>query len=399
MNYKTLLKQALLNQATFIRATFSGCQHGQTLTWRKLTLRPVMLKERWHLQVAHFDQQQDITKNYMGAEIAVKVADILALPFRNIHVYTTDRHIEVQISKKGKAFVKQHAAEARIPPALAHDHHKTFLLPADKNDPFLQAIGMMTPQGKIKATMQRKFRQINEFLRLVMDANALNDIAHRPLHLVDCGCGSAHLTFAAYHLLTHLRDIATQAVGIDVKADLMAKQSRLAQSLGWDALATGAALTFEATPIRDYAPPAPPDIVLALHACDTATDEALAQAIRWQSRMIFSAPCCHHHLQAQLNQPPPPPAFQPVMRHGILRERLGDILTDSFRAQILRVLGYRTEVVEFISAEHTHKNLMIRAVKTTSHHNPQALREYQDMQAYWHVTPYLETLIKDILWE
>ena len=391
MDYKQLLKTHILNAATFIRATFSGRQRGQDLAWRKVVARPVRIKGQRHLQVSHFDAQQDITKNYAGDEVEAKVEALLALPFRNIHVHSTETHIEVQISKKGQAFVRQRAAATPALPSLEHDQHKKFLLPADKSDPFLQAIGMLTPQGQIKANMQRKFRQINEFLRLMMESNALDNITQRPLRLVDCGCGSAHLTFAAYHLLNHLRGIATRAVGIDVKVDLIGKQTRLAQALGWDSL------TFEVARIRDYVPDAPPDIVLALHACDTATDEALAQAIRWHSQMIFSAPCCHHHLQAQMSQQPTPPVFKSVMRHGILKERLGDILTDSFRAQILRIHGYRTDVIEFISAEHTDKNLMIRAVKTSTQRNAQALREYEELKAYWQVKPYLEQLVGDTM--
>jgi hypothetical protein len=134
-------------------------------------------------------------------------------------------------------------------------------------------------------------------------------------------------------------------------------------------------------------------MVIALHACDTATDDALAQGIKNNSRYIFSAPCCHHHLQAQLNQQPTPALFDPVMRHGIMKERLGDILTDSFRALILRMMGYRTDVIEFVSTAHTARNLMIRAVKTAPVGEPQFAAEYKALKQYWQVTPYLETLL------
>jgi SAM-dependent methyltransferase len=203
-----------------------------------------------------------------------------------------------------------------------------------------------------------------------------------PIRLVDCGCGSADLTFAVYHYLNHVLRHPAQAVGVDVKADLIAKHNAISAELGWDDL------RFEVSRIIDYVPGEPPDIVIALHACDTATDEALAQAVKWGARMIFSAPCCHHDLQVQISAQPMPPAFRPVLRHGILKERIGDVLTDALRAQILRIVGYRTDVVEFISPEHTDKNLMIRAVSSTGRGDVQMLiDEYRDLVDLWQVQP------------
>ncbi|HNT75461.1 MAG TPA: SAM-dependent methyltransferase [Anaerolineae bacterium] len=386
-DYLQRLRAYLFEAETFVKATFSGRQAGRELAWRRVIVRPVELKGQRVTQVSYFDEKRDITKNYAGDEALAKLEELLALPFSQIHVQTTHTEIQVRISKKGKVFVHEQAAASAAPPSLDHDHAKPLLLPADRPDPFLQAIGMMTPEGKIRAQWQRKFRQINEFLRLVAETEEAIKEEGRPLHIVDCGCGSAHLTFAVYHLFNHVFARPARVVGIDLKADLLAKQSQLAQTLGWPDL------TFAATRIRDFQPETPPDIVLALHACDTATDEALAQAVRWQSRMIFSAPCCHHHLQAQMDAQPAPPAFKPVLRHGILKDRLGDVLTDAFRAQLLRLQGYRTDVIEFISAEHTDKNLLIRAVKTSAPGNPQAQAEYADLKAYWGVTPYLETLL------
>ena len=175
--------------------------------------------------------------------------------------------------------------------------------------------------------------------------------------------------------------------GVDAKEFLMARHQATAAELGWEGL------TFAAGQILDYAPAEAPDVVLALHACDTATDDALARAVRWGSRLIFSAPCCHHHLQAQLAAAETPSPFRPVLRHGILRERLGDALTDALRAHILRLLGYRAEVLEFVAVEHTPKNLMIRAVHTGAPPTPALVAEYRALKTYWGVTPYLEELL------
>ncbi|MGC9522661.1 MAG: class I SAM-dependent methyltransferase [Anaerolineae bacterium] len=388
VDYKQLLKDAMLGEA-FVKATFSGRRRGYELPWRRATVRPVLIQEERHLQVSHLDETQDITKNYAGVQAAGKIDELLSLPFAQIHVLTTGREIQVQISRKGKARVHERVLTKPLPqPSLAHDRQKSRLLPADEPDPLLQALGIQTQDGRIRANKRRKFRQINEFLRLIVESGDLERL-HSPIRIVDCGCGSADLTFATYHYLSHVLNLDVEAVGIDLKADLLAEQNALAQQLGWEDL------HFEVSRIIDYRPKARPDVVLALHACDTATDEALAQAVRWGAELIFSAPCCHHHLQAQMEERPMPPVFEPVLRHGILKERVGDVLTDSFRAQILRIMGYRTDVVEFVSPEHTDKNLMIRAVHTVPPGDPEMVEEYRTMIEYWQVRPYLAHLLAD----
>jgi hypothetical protein len=178
-------------------------------------------------------------------------------------------------------------------------------------------------------------------------------------------------------------------VGVDVKADLLERHREKAKALGWERL------EFQVGSIQEFETDVVPDVVVALHACDTATDEALARGIRWGSRLIITAPCCQHELQRQISRVPAPAPFRAVFRDGILGERLGDILTDAFRAAILRIMGYRTDVIQFVSTEHTAKNLMIRSVKTGSTGNPRATEEYSALKRYWNVTPYLERLLDE----
>ena len=208
----------------------------------------------------------------------------------------------------------------------------------------------------------------------------------RPLHIVDCGCGNAYLSFAIYYYLNHMLHVPVQLVGIDVNRALIERRSKQVRNLGlgWRDL------TFETARIGEYNPAQPPDIVLALHACDTATDEALAQAVKWQSKMILAVPCCHHHLQQQLGRQPP--LLRPVYRHGILKERLGDVLTDALRALLLQIVGYRAEVIQFISSEHTDKNLMIRAVRTGAP-GASLVSEYKELTAFFEVRPFLQELL------
>lgn len=391
-DYRERVRASVLDEDDFIRATFSGQSRGEPVPWRRVVLRPVELKGGRHLQFSYFDAQKNIVKNYQGDEAEAPLDDLLAMAFKNIHVESRTGTLQINMSKKGRPLVSARATEApRAAPDLAHDREKQRALPADGPDPFLQAIGIMTQDGTIRADMQHKYRQINQFLHLIKQTGELSRPADRPLHLIDYGAGNAYLTFAVYHYLNETLGIPTTLTGIDVKADLMAKHRETAAQLGWEGM------RFVATRIEAFTPEAPPDVVLALHACDTATDDALAQGIRWGARLIFSVPCCHHHLQAQLRATETPTPFRPVMRHGILLERQGDILTDAFRAHILRIMGYQTDVVQFVSAEHTAKNLMIRAVKSEYGDDVTAAREYVEMKAYWGVTPYLEELLGDLL--
>lgn len=380
---------AILDDQSLTEAVFQGTRPGADLPWKKVTIRPVQLKVGRHLQFSYFDGKQDITHNYGVEESTDRVHELLALPFRSMRATTVTESIRIQFSRKGRPILhRERTGERSIPLDLAHDRAKPTILNEDLPIPFLHLIGVAAADGKVKANQRRKFRQINEFLRLVDDTSEIDRIASRPIHVVDLGCGSAALTFATYYYLNDIRNIPATLVGVDTKAHLMERHNHTAASLGWGSM------RFEPARIIEFEPgDSPADIVLALHACDTATDEALARAIQWQSKLIFSAPCCHHHLQAQLEASAPPEAFRQVLRHGILRERLGDILTDSFRAQILRLMGYRADVIEFIPIDHTAKNLMIRAVRTGATATHALIEEYQSLKAYWGVTPYLETLL------
>jgi SAM-dependent methyltransferase len=391
-DYQHLVRNSILDQETFVKATFSSQRHGHVTPWRRVIVRPVLIKNKRHIQVSHFEAKKDITKNYADAEAVEKLDELLALPFKSIYVQTTEQSFQIQITKKGKAIVQRHqASEGQTTPSLHHDRRKNLLLPVDKPDPFLQQIGIMTPQGKVRASMQKKFRQINEFLKLLVETGELAKIEQSPLRIVDCGCGKAYLTFAAYHYLNHILGLPIQVMGLDVNQDLIAKSAKQSRDLGWHDL------TFRTMRITDYQPATPPSIVLALHACDTATDEALAQAVKWQSQMIFCAPCCHAHLQQQMRGQANLTPFEPVLRHGVLKERMGDILTDGFRCQILHIMGYQTDVVEFVSTEHTGKNLMIRAVKSARPDSRQARQEYKALKEFWQVQPHLEQLLENEL--
>ena len=387
-DYKKQVQKRILNQDSFVRAVFSGQQKGAFLAWVKVLVRRVVIKGEINLQFSYFDEKKDITKNYSFEEAAVHIDELLALPFRNIFIEDRNGSLQVNISKKGKALVneKRISASASIP-NLTHDRQKSRLLTAENAAPFLKAVGILTNDGRIRADMQRKFKQINEFLRLVDETDSFKDFTGKPVHVVDFGCGNAYLTFAIYYYLRDILNLDTHVIGVDIKADLIERHQDKVKALGWDQL------RFHTGTILGFQPDVIPDVVLALHACDTATDDALAQGIRWNSKLIVCAPCCQHELQEQMSHLPMPTQLLPIFHHGILFERMGDILTDTFRATILRIMGYRTDVTQFVPIEHTAKNLMIRAVKTSSPGNARWVEEYRNLKAFWQVTPYLERLL------
>ena len=389
-DYKQLIRDRILVKDELIRATFSGEQKGSSLLWNKVVVRPVEIKGEIHLQFSYFDDKKDITKNYLLDEAASQVDELLALPFRNIFVESADGNVQVNISKKGKALVNEvKPSKTSAETNLAHDRQKNRLLSAENAEPFLKAVGIMTQDGKIKADMQRKFKQINEFLRLVDETDSFEALSGQPIHVVDFGCGNAYLTFAIYYYLHDILKLDAHVTGIDLKADLIERHKEKVKSLGWSQL------NFQVGQIADYKPETIPNVVLALHACDTATDDALAKGIQWDSKLIVCAPCCQHELQEQMSRVPMPEKLLPIFKDGIFFERMGDILTDTFRATILRILGYRTDVTQFVPIEHTAKNLMIRSVKTTSTGNIRWVEDYRNLKSFWGVTPYLEKLLGD----
>ncbi|MGQ9629875.1 MAG: class I SAM-dependent methyltransferase [bacterium] len=378
------MKRAVLDEEKFLRLTLSGKLRGDVTPWVKVSVRPVLIGGRREIQFSYFDSKKSVTKNFSGDVLQNRLDEVLAIPFTRIHVQSTSGDIHVRITRKGKALVTRGKPSSRREgPALSHDHVKRYPLAVDAPDTFLQAIGVMSERGKVLSSMQGKFRQINEFLRIIQQTIPRDDLTQQTIHIVDCGCGSAYLTFAAYHYLNRVCGLPVHLVGIDMNEELIDRCNGLRDSLGWSGP------EFYTSRIADFTPVVPPDVVLSLHACDTATDEAIARGILWGSRVILAAPCCQHELHRQIRAP----LLRPMLRHGVLRERFADLLTDTFRALVLRIMGYRTSVIEFVSPEHTTKNLMIRAEKGLKPGCADFVREYEDLKSFFNVSPIIEQLL------
>jgi SAM-dependent methyltransferase len=328
------------------------------------------------LQIVTDDGARPYTRNVTpGAEAAAAVDELLAEPFGNWHVETASATVQVRITKKGDAQVHRAAAVAPAGPQQ-HDRAKQWLL--DPGDPLFTVVGGTAA----------KRRQVDAFLRAL--AATLPDDPARlpsPLRVVDLGCGNAYLTFAAYRYLTDL-GADVQVVGVDVRDDQRVRNSAVAEQLG-----CADRVTFVAGTISDAVVESAPDLVLALHACDTATDQALARAVGWDARWVLAAPCCHHDIAAQLKGGTAPAPYGELTRHAILRERFADVLTDSLRSALLRLRGYRVDVVEFVDSAHTPRNLLLRARHTGAEPTTEQRDEYASLTAQWGVTPALEKLL------
>ncbi|MEI5675432.1 MULTISPECIES: class I SAM-dependent methyltransferase [unclassified Nocardioides] len=382
----------LLDPDVLVRAVASGRQRGNQPPWRRVELRYVDLKAGRHLQVTSYDETQAHTANHaVGDGARAAVDDLLALPFGNWHVDTTTQSHQVRVTKKLEAV--RHTSDRTAPLAAerGHDRAKDRLLSED--DPVFRALGLSDAQGRLKPSRQAKYRQVEEFLRLLdgtlseaLEKGHLRQpTAEEPLRIVDLGCGNAYLTFAAQRYLTAVRGLPVVVTGVDVKEQSREHNSAVAASLGVDA-------EFVVGTIGGVSLDPAPEVVLALHACDTATDEALAQAVGWGAQVVLAAPCCHHDVAAQLRKAPTPAPYALLTRHGILRERLADTLTDGLRAGLLRIEGYRVDVVQFVESQHTPRNTMLRAIRTGVP-GDDVRAEYDDLVAAWAVRPRLAELL------
>jgi SAM-dependent methyltransferase len=373
-----LVRALLLDDRSLVRAVASGRRRAEHPRWRRVDLRPVDLKGGRHLQVVTTEDDAPGTANHaFGTDAEKAVDELLAEPFGNWHVQMTSETVQLRVTKKGRAQVSRKAegGEQRT----GHDRESRHLI--DPGDPLFRVLGA----GAAKR------RQVDAFLRVLQSAVADAGLpADRPLRVVDLGCGNAYLSFAAYRFLAQDRDV--ELTGVDLRPQSRERNSALAAELGWSG-----SMTFVEGSILDAPVQPPVDVVLALHACDTATDDALAQALRWRAPVVLASPCCHHDLQRQMKAADPPAPYGLVSRHGILRERMGDILTDALRAALVRLAGYGVEVVQFVSAEHTPRNTMLRAVRLDEGRPPDpAVRaEYDRLVAAWGVRPYLQTLLDD----
>ena len=374
----------ILDTSVLVRAVLSGRRKSMETEFERVDIRPVLIKGQIKLQLSHNDGRATTVKNIEPE--SDYIFTLLNSGYSNILVEQTESSMAIRITKSGDAQIGYE--KKSLKQELTHDKKKSRLL--DPSDPFLLEVGISDHKGNIKPSKQDKYLQVEEFLRLLVPTlkNAIEagqihtPVEEKPLSIVDLGCGHAYLTFAAHQYLRSI-GIPVEVTGIDLRTSSRDRNNEIAKKLG-----ITSTINFRAEEIATTTKQST-DIAIALHACDTATDDAIAWAVKADAKLLLIAPCCHHDIQSQMQVSPEP--WAGITKFGLMKERLGDLLTDTLRAQILRIVGYRVEIIEFIGGEHTPRNLMIRAVKTNAPPDSIDLTRYRDICDQWGITPALES--------
>lgn len=338
----------------------------------KVKIRPLNLKGELMFQAEEFTAKQAFHKNMNRMEVLLYLPKLLAGDFRQAEITSDLGSATVLVSKKGMITVKSKQIDqpkmTAVPALPEHNRQKRYVLAEGIPVPFLVDLGVMTTEGKVVRSRYDKFRQINRFLEFIEDILPKLDKT-RETTIIDFGCGKSYLTFSMYYYLHQLKEYPIRIVGLDLKKDVIERCNQLAQRYEFEHL------DFYYGDIADYEGVSQVDMVVTLHACDTATDYALEKAVRWGAKVILSVPCCQHELNGQIKNE----LLQPVLKYGLIKERMAALYTDAIRAELLEQMGYRIQILEFIDLEHTPKNLLIRAVKEgVPKENGEELRQLLD---------------------
>ena len=356
----------------------------------KIRIRPVIMKDKLYFQCTSTVGTKEIHENYEKEPLLEHIEGWITEDFRQLQLESELGSVNVLSSKKGKLTIKEKKKKKEgnlcdkpiRMEALSHNRKKRYILEEGKTVEFLIDLGVMTSEGKIVHSRYDKFRQINRFLEFIEDIWPLLP-KDRPVHIIDFGCGKSYLTFAMYYYLHELKHYDVRIIGLDLKADVIRKCSEAAKKYGYEHL------KFEVGDISVYQSDEPVDMVITLHACDTATDYALYHAVQWNSRVILSVPCCQHELNAQIESE----GLSALTKYGLLKERFAALATDALRASLLEYSGYK--VLEFVDFSHTPKNVLIRAVKSNipPRKREKSLREVESLMEEFHADPALYRLL------
>ena len=383
----TTAQELISDTSKLVRVVLSGRRRNMSVPFERIDIRPVSIKGGLSLQISQNDGRVTTTKNLEAKDFDANA--YLEMGYANILVEHTGGALTIRITKKGEAQV--HEEKGLREQNLEHDRKKSRLL--DASDPFLIEVGISDSEGRVKPTKADKYLQVEEFLRLLVPTlNSAIEAKHiamptteKPLVIADLGCGSAYLTFAVHQYLRSI-EMPVHVIGIDIRPESLKRNTEIAKKLKIEKTIEFKAEAIEQTSIDTC------DVAIALHACDTATDDAIAWAVTGGAKLLLIAPCCQHDLQTQMNSVPEP--WNLLTKHGLMKERLGDLMTDALRAQILKLLGYRTEVIEFIGGEHTPRNIMIRALLTNAKADPKDVESYKKMLSDWQIDPALASRLK-----
>ena len=378
-----ILLQEILNK-DLQQIILSNSRHPEQV--QKAKIRPVLIRGELVFQETAYRGTQVFHENFTAEQMTDRICLALAEQFRQGEFTAKSLQATALVSKKGKLTLKvknNTSPEQEDLQALSHNRTKHYILEEGKPVDFLVGLGVQTPDGRVTKARFDKFRQINRYLEFIEDV--IDELpTDRTIRIIDFGCGKSYLTFAMYFYLHELQHRDIQVTGLDLKTDVIKHCNELAEKLGYDRL------KFERGDISTYEGTDVADMVVTLHACDLATDYALDKAVKWGARVILAVPCCQHELNRQITCDP----LKPVLKYGIIKERIAALLTDALRANLLEQQGYETQILEFIDMEHTPKNLLIRAVKKGSM-RPKHSTDIRTVEELLHVAPTLDKLLNN----
>ena len=380
-----LLKRVLIS--LLVDMVISGARGGGDFI--KIKVRPVMIRDSLYFQVSRYTDKQVFHENMTAEDALETLSGWILHDFRQAQIRMQDEMVTVLVSKKGKATVKSKKAACIETQNLEHNRKKQYIIEEGTAVPFMIDLGVMTESGKIIRTRYDKYRQINRFLEFIEDI--LPELpTDRTVHIIDFGCGKSYLTFAMYYYLKVLKHYDIRITGLDLKQKVIEDCQALADRYGYDGL------QFLCGDIADYNGTDEVDMVVTLHACDTATDYALYKAVKWHASVILSVPCCQHELNRKMQCETLSGAFQ----YGLIKERTAALMTDTMRGQLLEMKGYKTQLLEFIDMEHTPKNILIRGVKSKGllpkAARKQQMENYQKCRDFFGAELTLEKLFKEM---
>lgn len=370
------LIENIITKDTLIEAILSNLRI--STDYNKVIIKPVIINDIIYYQFSFFYNKKVIHKNLDKQDSINELKSLFDTTFKQGNIFTKDKDIQILISKKFKVTILN-SKPTKNQTSLEHNRNKDYLLTDNKPIDFLIELGVMNQNGKVISKKYDKFKQINRFLEMIDDIIP-NLKTNKRLNIIDFGCGKSYLTFAVYYYLKIIKNLDINIIGLDLKQDVIDNCNQLANKLNYENL------KFYTGNIENYITDTNIDMVITLHACDTATDAALEKAIKWNCDVILSVPCCHHELNSQIKND----TLNPMLKYGILKERFAALATDAIRANLLEISGYKVQLLEFIDMEHTPKNILIRATKSKKMDNSKKMNDYLIFKNFLNANPYLE---------
>ncbi len=371
MNIQEIVSRSL-SENKFIYCVFTTPRNKSENPYKKITARTISIKSENIIQFEKFTDKQAFHENFTYQEATEEIVNLIINEYKNINLFTQDADYQLMVSKKGMVKIIE-KEPTKIQKIEEHNKLKQYIINENEPCDFLECLGVMNKDGAVYAKKYDKFKQINKFLEIV-DDSLKDKKLENDFMIIDFGCGKAYLTFALYYYFYFIRKIKVKIIGLDLKDEVIEFCNETARKLNYEYL------EFIYGDIRNFEYKSNVDMIVTLHACDTATDAALVKAIKWKTDIILSVPCCQHEFYDKIENS----YLESMLKHGLIKERISSLVTDSLRSLFLETKGYKVQLMEFIAMEHTPKNILIRAIKV-SKDNKKAEKDYENFKRFWNL--------------